>query len=146
MKNENPTDNKEEQKLEDATDNLTEGIMDLEDGSPITLLSGALQLLETDSAKIVAEGWSNRINSKVNLEKVRLEKQESLEKVRLSHQKEQQQKNIKHATTKYWQDIVMVVIILFAIGLLALTQNMGQATVGTLVGTIIGYALGRFRN
>lgn len=46
---------------------------------------------------------------------------------------------------RYWQDIVMVGIIIGAIIVLTFCDYIEKATTGTLLGTIIGYALGRLK-
>jgi len=55
--------------------------------------------------------------------------------------------NIRYSLRRYWQDILMVVIILLTIVVLSIgTTLLDKSTIGTLLGSVIGYALGRFRN
>jgi hypothetical protein len=46
----------------------------------------------------------------------------------------------------YWQDIILVLIILMAICSLSFIKLLDACTIGTLIGAVIGYALGRFNN
>ena len=61
-------------------------------------------------------------------------------------------KQYKYARTKYWQDIIMVSIILGAIlAIIFISKSstitfINETTIGTLLGGIIGYALARFKN
>lgn len=52
----------------------------------------------------------------------------------------------QYLTKKYWQDILMVVILCAVIILLNTNGKMNETATGTLLGTIIGYALSRFKS
>lgn len=52
----------------------------------------------------------------------------------------------KYLTVKYWQDIFMVCVILATIGILNRYGKINESSTGTLLGAVIGYALGRFKN
>jgi hypothetical protein len=62
------------------------------------------------------------------------------------------EKQYDFASTKYWQDIFMVSIILGSIiSIIFISKSssipfINETTIGTLLGGIIGYALARFKN
>lgn len=63
-------------------------------------------------------------------------------------------KENEYSFKKYWQDIIMVSVILFSILLIIAISAyfspekpfISETTIGTLLGGIIGYALARFKN
>ena len=55
------------------------------------------------------------------------------------------EKNSHYFKTQYFQDMGMVAMVLVSILLLSYLELLETSTTGTLMGSIIGYALGQFR-
>lgn len=73
-------------------------------------------------------------------------KEESKDKIKIKELNIQiGEKNSSYFKMQYWQDILMVFLVLTCIGLLGYGKLLETSTIGTLMGSVIGYALGQFR-
>ena len=104
------------------------------------------KVLKTVETVIQSEGLKQVINAFAEKNKVASEivatKEIETQKINLSNADGLR----KYLQYKYWQDILMVGVILGAIILLSLcADKLDPHSVGTLVGAIIGYALGRLK-
>lgn len=106
--------------------------------------------LENEKLDVLFKGIAELANGdgfKNILELIKAHKTKNLEHA--ERLKDIEYKNLidarKYLRFKYWQDIIMVSVIIIAITLMAFCDVVEKATVGTLMGAIIGYALGRFK-
>lgn len=56
------------------------------------------------------------------------------------------EKHLSHYKIEYWQDISMVTLVLTVICFLSYTGILEATVTGTLLGSVIGYALSHFRD
>ena len=124
---------------EETPDNAKVKIEQIKAQKIAMVLEQVMGFITGDNVKSIIEKWGERKKHIIEAEaqKVVLIKDKDLD-------------NMKDARSflryKYWQDILLVAIVLVAIGTLSLTQNIDRQVTGTLVAAIIGYALGRFKN
>lgn len=103
------------------------------------------KLIETLPSILEKDGISPIINAINNKNKAQAE----IEKAKQIEIKDIELKNLvdarKYLKFKYWQDIAMVSVIMAFIFVLSFTEGLEKQSVGTLIGAIIGYALGRLK-
>jgi len=100
------------------------------------MVKAVAEFIKSDNAKKAVEQYFSNQTRKIENERISIESSK------------------KYESKKYWQDIIMVGIILVSILAIVLINSfstsskeiINASTIGTLFGGIIGYALGRFKS
>lgn len=104
------------------------------------------EIINSDGVKMIALGIKQmrEARNQIELEALKEKNQASIK------HKENEFRSLTDARTflrfRYWQDIIMVGIICSAVGAMTAFGKLSDSTAGTLMGAVIGYALGRFKN
>ncbi len=124
---------------EETPDNAKVRIEQIKAQNMAFIIGQVMSFITGDNIKSIIEKWGERKKHLIEAEaqKVVTIKDKDLD-------------NMKDARSflkyKYWQDILLVVVVLIAIVIFSLTDSIDRQVTGTLVAAIIGYALGRFKN
>jgi|GEM_PF-4217786 len=124
---------------EEITHNEEVRIIKIKAQTIVQVLEKVMSFITGDNVKSIIEKWGERKKELIDAE--------TNKEVSIKHKElENLQDARKFLINRYWQDILLVSVVLIAIGVLSLTQNIEKQVTGTLVAAIIGYSLGRFKN
>lgn len=131
-------DVKEEENNIEEVDKKSESTSEAEESSGENkVLDYLKELLNVVNVNDAIDSFNN-----VNLEKVKSQELTNLEKLKSDDLGKRL--NLKFWSNKFKKEFFVVLIILIAICYLSYVNKIEDSTVGTLLGSIIGYAVGNF--